>query len=899
MKLSIVSNKTYLSRKILTVVSPLALMLYFGHSQAAEATAEEPDIEKITVTGIRSSINKALAYKQGAVGSRDSIMADDIGKMPDLNLAESLQRISGVAITRHNGEGQTISVRGLDPQFTHVGINGMGVSVASTGPEFGGRAPGRTLDLDIFPSELFGQIDVNKTQSAKMEEGGIGGSVDMYTAKAFNFDGLNISGSLQAGYGSTTEKVDPRAFMMISNTFADNTVGILVAAAYHKRSIQGEGGSSVSWTSADAGGFSWNLDNGVPAGVSEAELNSTLVPRLPRSELQQNERDRVGITTSLQWRPSSEFELGLDILYADMQTDTSIYLQDAVFRNQTDVIPLAATFANGNLATGTFDNVDRRAESVFITTETDFLQTVLNASWEVSDKLSFDGLLGYSTSSQGRPNETSYLFTAFDTRVDVDFTSRLPSIISDVDLLDPNSYESNLIRIRPSDIDDTTFTAKFDGLYGDYESSISFGVHFSRFKKEKIGRSNDISGLAAIPVSSYGIPIPQSNLASDLGPPAGFPGQHLIADPVLGESIFGVNNATRTAPIDPLDSNTIIEDQLSGYIMANHEGDFLDGVLRINAGVRVVQTSSKAIGGALFGGKPTQVKFEEEYVDVLPSLSLAWNITEEVVTRMAFGRTMTRPSLTALVPRTRIDEGRNVTGGNPELDPFRSNNIDFSVDWYFEEGGSLSAAIFQKEIDGFIVTETSIVPFSSLGVPLSSLDQSAFADVTGDTLFTTRRPVNGNSAKLKGLELSYQQQLDNVLPGLGWVVNYTYADSSVDFISGDTVVEGTMPGLSKNSWNLTAYYETDLIGFRVAVNNRSEFADSSDITDATGQVRTRDSATHVDASAYYNISDNITLTFEAINLTEEEEFTYVGEKSRTHRLLGLGRQFIVGTRWQF
>ncbi len=899
MKLPIVSKKKDLARLIGTAVSLVALLLCIADVSVAETGTEGAVMEEVVVRGIRSSLNQALDLKKDAVGSRDSIMADDIGKMPDLNLAESLQRISGVAITRHNGEGQTISVRGLDPQFTHVNVNGMGISVASTGPEFGGRAPGRTVDLDIFPSELFGRVDVNKTQTAKMEEGGIGGAVDMYTPKPFDFDGFNVNGSLQGGYNSYSEETDPRGFLMFSNTFADDTLGLLVAGAYHERSIQGEGASAVSWTSADADGFIWNYENGVPPGVTEDELNSAFVPRLPRSELQQNERDRLGLTASLQWRPSSDFELDFDVLISEMETDTSIYLLDAVFRNQRDVIPIAATIENGNLATGTFDNVDRRAESVFITTETDFSQTVLNGSWEASENLSFTGLVGYSESSQARTNETSYLFTAFDTRVDVDFRGKLPSITTDVDLLDADSYDSNLIRIRPSDIDDTTFTAKFDGMYGDYASNIEFGIHYSKFEKDRVDRRNDLSGLEDVPVSMYAVRIPESNLASDLGAPAGFPGTHLIADPNLGESVFGVKNATATAQPNVLDTNTITESQLAGFVAANHEGEFLGGTVRFNAGLRVVETTSEAVGGALAGGVPTTSKQERTYTDVLPFAAVAWNITDEVTTRLAFGRTITRPSLSALVPRTSITIGRTVVTGNPDLDPFRSNNADFSVDWYFQEGASLSAAVFYKEIDGFIVTENSQVLFSSLGISLSSLDASGFAGVTPDALFTASRPVNGNTGKVRGVEFSYQQQLDFLLTGLGILTNYTYADSSVDFISGDTTVEGTMPGLSKNSWNLIAYYETDAFGMRVAVNDRSEFAEGSAIIDATGQVRTRGDAQHVDASAYYNVTDNLTLTLEGINLTDEEEFTYIGDESRSHRYIGLGRQFFAGVRWDY
>ena len=262
----------------------------FANGAAAQDTAptDSPEgaetIEEVVVTGFRASLNKALEAKQGQVGSIDMIVAEDIADFPDLNLAESLQRVPGVVIARDAGEGRQISVRGLGPQFTRVRINGMeAMSANGSTDATGGTNRGRSFDFNTFASELFNNITVRKTASAETEEGSLGATVDLRTGRPFDYDGFTIAGSVQAGYNDLTEDSDPRAAFLISNTFADGKFGALFSVAYSDRKLQDDGSSTVRWQPNTGMGI---LDPAYPVADASkptlAQIRAAFVPRIPR-----------------------------------------------------------------------------------------------------------------------------------------------------------------------------------------------------------------------------------------------------------------------------------------------------------------------------------------------------------------------------------------------------------------------------------------------------------------------------------------------------------------------------------------------------------------------------------------------------------------------------------------
>ncbi|MET0274050.1 MAG: TonB-dependent receptor, partial [Phenylobacterium sp.] len=309
-----------------------ALAIGLVAASAAQAQATNAEVEEVIVTGFRGSLQQALELKKDSAISADSILAEDIGKFPDLNLSESIQRIPGVALARDGGEGKNISVRGLGPQFTRVRINGMeAMSTTGSSDANGGVNRGRVFDFNVFASDLFNSITVAKTAEAATEEGSLGATVDLQTARPFNYDGFTFVASGQAGYNDLSEKVNPRGAFLISNTWADGTFGALLSVAYSKREIKDVGTSTVRWATGNA--FSPGFRSVAPgAGVTLAQANAAYHPRFPRFDDYTGTTERLGATASLQWRPTDKTSANLDLLYADFQgTREERYLEAPSF----------------------------------------------------------------------------------------------------------------------------------------------------------------------------------------------------------------------------------------------------------------------------------------------------------------------------------------------------------------------------------------------------------------------------------------------------------------------------------------------------------------------------------------------------------------------------------------
>src|SRR5262245_25806152 len=300
---------------------------------ASAASAEAEAVEEVVVTGFRASLDKALDAKQEQVGAIDMIVAEDIADFPDLNLAESLQRVPGVVIARDAGEGRQISVRGLGPQFARVRINGIEAMSANGGTDAaGGTNRGRSFDFNTFSSELFSNITVRKTASADTEEGSLGATVDLRSARPFDYQGMTLVGSLQMGYNDLNSDSDPRAAMLFSNTFADGKFGVLFSAAYTDRKLGDEGSSTVRWMrsgtpptptapspncipggNATANGNCFlSLDPTYSGTPTLEDINFSFRPRIPRYDQYTHEQDRLGLTASMQFAPSEKMTFSLD-----------------------------------------------------------------------------------------------------------------------------------------------------------------------------------------------------------------------------------------------------------------------------------------------------------------------------------------------------------------------------------------------------------------------------------------------------------------------------------------------------------------------------------------------------------------------------------------------------------
>src|SRR5687768_2946403 len=311
-------TKELTMERIVTSASAGVLSLCLGTVALAQetSTAETGQLEEVVVTGYRESLEVALDAKRASVNFTDSITAEDVGKLPDNNLAEALQRVPGVQISRTNGEGQQISIRGMGPSFARVLLDGMPISVASEGSVDQG-ANNREFDFDVLPSEIFSMLQVSKTPRASLVEGGLSGTLDLRTPRPFDYQEFTASYQVQGAYQSSADEVDPRGSFLISQNWNDK-FGILLSVSASERTFRTDGWTSQGWTSGRipgnpplpgyAGGFDWNLPSvfASPAnqaasfvnesGLTNAQLANAQLPRLGRPEVQVGDRDRIGGT---------------------------------------------------------------------------------------------------------------------------------------------------------------------------------------------------------------------------------------------------------------------------------------------------------------------------------------------------------------------------------------------------------------------------------------------------------------------------------------------------------------------------------------------------------------------------------------------------------------------------
>lgn len=440
-----------------------------------EAGAAEGEI---VVTGFRASLDAALNAKRADGGIVDVIKAEDIGKFPDTNLAESLQRVPGVVIDRDAGEGRSITVRGLGQDFTRIRINGI-EALATTGgtDSSGGANRSRGFDFNVFASELFNSITVRKSASANVDEGSLGATVDLQAARPFDFNGFRLAGSVKARYNDLNEKVDPRAALLVSNTFADGRFGVLVSAAYSKRRLYEEGFSTVRWDNGPSS-QGWCAPIGLtsqgtnatqatcgPAAQGVARLPDTPAnraaflaasdpanfhPRLPRYGRLTHDQDRLGVTAAVQWAPTDNTTITAEFLYSKLKaTRQEDFIQAISFsRNaaaggkpQTSVV--ATEYAsNGALLYGLYNGVDIRSESRFDKLSTEFTQPTLTIDHEFSDRLRFNARVGRADSKFRNPFQTTTTLDALNVNgYSIDFrnSDRLPAINFGLDVNSPTA----------------------------------------------------------------------------------------------------------------------------------------------------------------------------------------------------------------------------------------------------------------------------------------------------------------------------------------------------------------------------------------------------------------------------------------------------------------------------
>lgn len=912
---------------------------------AAPAAASAPsNVEEISVVGFRSSLARALNKKKTAPIALDSILAEDIGKFPELNLAESVQRVPGVAITRDGGEGRQISVRGLGPQFTRIRINGLEALTTTGGPDAsGGVNRNRAFDFNVFSADLFSNITVRKTAEAGVEEGSLGATVDLNGAHPLDFDGFKLTASVKGAYNDLAESANPRVSVLVSNTWNNGQLGALATISYAKRELQDNGTSTVRWATGNA--FSPGFAS-APAGFTLAQVNAAYHPRFPRLDDYFDTQERLGLSGSLQWRPVQRALFTFDALYSDLKaTREERYLEAPSFSvggactatsakscgiNQTNVTS-ATIDGNNTLIAGTFNNVDLRVEDRFDQLETKFSQFSLAGDYDFTDKLKGSVLFGTSKSDFQNPIQTTLTMDQYNVQnYSYDYSKGRVPLLSygSANLTDPSAWTLTGIRERPQSAISTYDSAHGDLKY-EYADWVTFrgGADYKAYKfvTTSLRRSNGTStnlesvipaGVAAIPLASY-TTIETFN-GSGMNLPAGSATTWLVPNLKTAAGVLSLYDTTaysgafKLGPEPDLGNNRTVRESDTGFFFqADYRFNVLGKVVRGNVGVRDVHTEQRAGGYTFLSGNGVAITTTRQYDDVLPSFNMAVDLTDSLVGRFAVAKVMARPDLGSLSPGASLSvsgSSRAVTVGNPNLDPFRATAYDVALEYSFDQGALISVAGFQKDIASLVQTLTLNAPFTGnpFGLP-DSLATAACGTVNGCSAqanWNFSAPINSQGGTLKGFEINYQHPF-RFLPGLlqntGVLLNYTYVSSRINYLNaaGAVVSVRDLTGLSRSSYNATAYYEDNKVSLRASAAFRAKYLTRVPGQEAGTDVDGTNATLNVDVSAQYTINDHLKVTFEAINLTDEWQDQFNDSSNRVSYYHHTGREFLIGARYTF
>ena len=914
----------------ITACAALAAALAASGAQAQDAGASSDDVElqEVVVTGFRGSLRDAIEAKRAESSIVDVIKAEDIADFPDLNLAESLQRIPGVAIDRDGGEGRSIVVRGLGPDFTRVRLNGL-EALATTGGKdgSGGANRGRGFDFQVFASELFSSLTVRKSQSADVEEGSLGATVDLQTARPFDYDGFVFATSGQMAYNDLSQGTDPRGTLLISNQFWDGRFGALLSVAYSEKAFLEEGSSTGRW------------ENGVTQSTGGRFLGRTATdpvtlafhPRIPRYGRLDYIQDRLGVTGALQWQVADTTTLAFDALYASLYGQRQEeYLEIISFSRGGQGNPMTSVVtstidAQGNLIAGTFNDVDARSEQRRDIYDTTFTQFALNLAHEFSERARISAIVGTSESVQDNPQQTTVSIERYDTdgyQYDYSRDQRRPFFNYGFDVTDANAWvfsplqtqgDASLIRMRPNRTDNTFDTARFDVGFDITDAFTLKGgaawkqYEFKTIEARRFTVGGVVEGAVALPAGTTMSQITTllTGFGRNLDMPAGTPTSWRVPSIDAITQLLDINcqcinqfGDFRLSADNQRGANrSVAEQDQSAYLQLDFDLDGLAWPVRGNVGVRYVKTDQDATG---FVGT-TRVTVSQDYTDTLPSLNLTIEPAENVLLRVGASKVMARPQLTNLSPGGSIStQTQTLTTGNPLLEPFRAKTFDIGVEWYPAPEVLLSAGYFYKDIETFIQTLQSTVRFGDTGFPLSLLPASQNAD----TLYLVTSPVNSEGGPLKGFELSVQSPL-TFLPeafrNFGVILNYTHVESEIDYVlntAGTAFFTADLVNLSKNSWNATLYYENEKLSARISGAYRDPYL--STVPGGSGNdVRGKQDTFNLDFAASYKVNDRFSLTIEGINLTDQFDDRYISSvRENSESFEHTGRQVFVGFRYK-
>lgn len=867
---------------------------------AAEETADS----EIVVTGYRQSLAEALDVKRETNQFQDSIIATDVAKLPDNNIAESLQRVSGVQIRRALGEGTSVSIRGLRQNRTEingrtlVNPNGRGVGIAAVADSDYGP-------LSLFPSEMIGRLDVIKLQGAERTDGSLSGTVDIITRKPFDKPGQLISISGSTVYSDQDKRWGYDGSALYSNTFANDSFGILLNATYSNKPVNEDSFNSFTGYTPLTSAFNTaanpraNDPNG--DGIPGTYIADFRFQRL------REKREKIGGNAAFQWRPSDSFELYGDAAYSHLNTNrTRDWFSVPLSSNASDYTSYTLS-SNEILTSGTINQVAQgNAEALNVKSDT--ISSGIGFKWKTDDgRFSVNPEFNYSRATMDVTQEfvrvqsiNKYLF-GFDIN-----DGGIPTVTAPpaLDVTSPaqfryanvfDNFNRNTGQETAGKID---FAFKPDGAF---LSQIDAGIRYSALttSRDTIQRQIGFGGttpantlLVSNGPAIYNIRDYSDSLGG--GAPAiamNYVAAIATALPIGAACEFLAPNSglCPARSVDPLQSFRISEKTMAAYLKVNFATSLGSMPLSGNVGVRYSDTDRDALGAIRrASGAVDPLEVKSHFVDWLPSAVVKLELTDKLLFRAGYAKVLGLPDSVDLSPDLILNRlsPYNGTSGNPRLDPLRADQYDIALEWYFGPGAALTIGGFYKDVKTFIFSRAAYeIPPGEVAPP---------GQPEG---FLVTRPFNGTGGKVKGVEVLFQTPfsfLPSPLDGFGVVANFSYIDSTTSLLdrNGSAL---PLQGLSKVNYNLVAYYEKYGFGIRAAYNYRDKFFDS--VGPGSTAIYYAPYRT-LDASVRYEFGP-FTIFADASNLTNEVQKRYV-ESPEATSFYGLqGRRFSLGFNAKF
>jgi TonB-dependent receptor len=855
------------------IVSMSAELCY---AQAASQSAGQTDqLQEVVVTGVRKSIGSALDLKKVADQIEDSIVAEDIGKLPDNNVIEALQHVTGVQVSRNAAEADQLLIRGL-PDIETL-LNGREIFTST----------GRFVDLQDIPAELLSRVDVVKSPTAADIAGGIAGVVDVRLHRPFDFNGFELGGTAMATHSSLSGKIDPRASLLLSDRWQTSAgeFGVLADVSYSKDRYKEE-----------------ILDNYIssqpigPVAGSTGPGGTAYIPLTEGAQSILGNRQRTSVDLSTQWRPNSSTELYAEGFYTGYRNNN--YDDFFVGLPWICANPATATVFPGTdeVKTVTAGCYDLTSDQSFVP-KTDTYQTAIGGTWTGS-RVKFTTEVDYTNShfsQDGYILDTEYYPPAngYSANFDYNGTGTPYMNVTGVSLTDPTNFHIRQLydqwtSQKGNETDwrgDLTFRVDHGWI-----SSVETGLRFAdRFA---YNRADNQGGL-----DCRGVPDPSSPtfapLTAAIASPACFtalsalPGtayhvtsgsqfdgqfgisQWLDADPnwlidniAYLRKLFDQSPTGAPPPADPTQSFDDREISYAAYGKVNFFAAPGSLPLTGNFGLRLIETQATMKGNTLIVSTPNQINYTFNYLaaetdkndlELLPSLNTRLQLNDDLFLRFAVSRTVTRPQFAQLDPGLSLSASTATllgsgTSGNPHLSPEKSDNVDLSLEDYFGRQNALTGALFYRRVNGYI--QSAVAPETIAGIT-----------------YQVTLPTNAPAGHIDGAEVAYTQfftGLPGIWNGLGFQANGTY-------------VSGPFQNISKWSYNLIGIYEKGPYEMRVAYNWRSGF----DVGPAPGggqqpgEIYAK-SQPWLDLSFGYHVLGGLTVTFDAKNLLDSYYQDYFG-----------------------